>query len=150
MAMLYRHRLEFAVGHGVAVAADVVPDDPERAARVYTVVAPVHEVARVDSAGPSDSTELDGLALDMKLLAEAEPRRLPAMLAPLPEAYRAWIARQEARVEAGDDGLGQHQEAAETALARCDEVCGRIQEGIRTISDSRGAAAAFQFANRAM
>jgi phosphatidylserine/phosphatidylglycerophosphate/cardiolipin synthase-like enzyme len=44
MEMLYRHEVEFAVGHGVGVHAEVSEESPERAVRVRTKVVPAHEV----------------------------------------------------------------------------------------------------------
>ena len=40
MAMLYRHHVEFAVGHGVSVHAEASPEAPDRAVRIKTVVVP--------------------------------------------------------------------------------------------------------------
>src|SRR5690606_20888450 len=44
LALMYRNRVEFAVGHGVAVHAETEPDDPTRAVEVRTVVIPRYEV----------------------------------------------------------------------------------------------------------
>ena len=41
MEMLYRHQVEFAVGHGVGVHAEVSKESPERAVQVRTRVVPV-------------------------------------------------------------------------------------------------------------
>ena len=40
MEMLYRHQVEFAVGHGVGVHAEVSKESPERAVQVRTKVVP--------------------------------------------------------------------------------------------------------------
>ncbi len=44
MAMLYRHQVEFAVGHGVSVHAETAPGRPDRAVRIRTQVIPRLEV----------------------------------------------------------------------------------------------------------
>src|SRR4051794_23638644 len=101
--MLYRHHVEFAVGHGVSVHAEVAGGSPHSATRIETVVVPTHEVPRTAPPTEADADEnpafgkLAGLVLDMKTLAEATTRTLPAMLAPLVIAYRDWIDREEAR-----------------------------------------------------
>ena len=50
MDMLYRRHVEFAVGHGVAVHAEVAPGDPWRAVRVMTKVLPDVRGAAADAA----------------------------------------------------------------------------------------------------
>src|SRR5205823_505909 len=44
MQMLYRHCVEFAVGHGVAVHAETAPEEKDRAVRISTCVVPRYEV----------------------------------------------------------------------------------------------------------
>src|SRR5207247_1940745 len=46
LGMLYRDEVEFAVGHGVAVHADVDTSDPRRAIRIETRAAPAYDVPR--------------------------------------------------------------------------------------------------------
>ena len=77
MEMLYRHQVEFAVGHGVGVHAEVSKESPERAVQVKTKVVPVHEVPTTTPPTVADADRnpafatLDGLVLDMKELSEA-------------------------------------------------------------------------------
>src|SRR5262245_41132912 len=70
MAMIYRKQVEFAVGHGVAVHADLEPGSTDRAVRVSTRTVPVAEVPRVAAPTPEEVPELAGLVRDMKVLAE--------------------------------------------------------------------------------
>jgi hypothetical protein len=40
MAMLYRHHVEFAVGHGVSVHVEVSPESSDKATKIETVIVP--------------------------------------------------------------------------------------------------------------
>jgi len=150
MAMLYRRRVEFAVGHGVAVHAEPSPDDPARAVRMSTRVVPRYEVPAVDAPRREEMPDLAGLALDMKELGECAPEDLVPRLRALPEAYRRWI--EERRGEIGDpaSGLSGHEESARAALDACEQACVRIEEGIALLARDPVAADAFRFMNRAM
>jgi hypothetical protein len=53
--LLYRHKVEFAVGHGIGVHAETAPGDPTRATVVGTAVVPRSEVARIEAPGPDDA-----------------------------------------------------------------------------------------------
>ena len=80
LAMLYRRHVEFAVGHGIGVHVDVSPD-PNHAVRVCTRIVPSYEIPRTTPPRPEDAevnpsfAKLEGLVLDMKLLAEANPKQ---------------------------------------------------------------------------
>ena len=75
MAMLYRHQVEFAVGHGVSVRAKA-SENLDRAVMVKTQIMPEYEVARTTPPTEADAdrnpafAKLKGLVLDMKLLAD--------------------------------------------------------------------------------
>lgn len=149
-AMLYRDQVEFAAGHGVSVHWERAPGDPTRAVRICTSAAPVYEVAQRTSPGAEDNAELQGLELDMKVLADAQASDLPALLKALPDAYKNWIAREEARLVDPAGGLQAHEDAGRAALERCARGHERINEGLELLARSAQAAEAFQFANRAM
>ena len=89
MAMLYRHHVEFAVGHGVSVHAEVSEESSDRATLIRTEFVPRYEVPRTTPPTEDDADEnpafgkLKGLVLDMKELAEADAKKLPKMLGPL-------------------------------------------------------------------
>lgn len=89
MAMMYRHHVEFAVGHGISVHADVDKDSSDRARSIETVIVPTYEVPRTAPPTEEDAGEnpafgkLAGLVLDMKVLAEADAKKLQKQLAPL-------------------------------------------------------------------
>ena len=48
MEMLYRRRVEFAVGHGVAVEPDLAPGAWDRATALRTAIIPSAEVERME------------------------------------------------------------------------------------------------------
>ncbi len=150
MRMLYRDLVEFAVGHGVAVDWTLPEGETQRAKVLFTRVIPAYEVAQVTSATAADNPDLADVVLDMKALADMAPSDLIANLERLPMAYRRWIEREEARLQAGDGEFSDHAEAARLALADCERACARIAAGVATLQASPKALEAFQFANRAM
>jgi hypothetical protein len=148
MAMLYRHCVEFAVGHGVSVQAEPCPGQCDRAARLRTTVVPRYEVARVTPPTPAELPMLQGVPLDMKVLAETPTRDLPGKLNLLAEAYRDWITHEREKLDNPD--MAAYRKEGEAALARCEEALTRISSGISLLAEDEKAAEAFRFANRAM
>jgi len=155
-AMLYRRHVEYAVGHGVSVHAEAPEGRPGGASRIETIVVPRHEVPRTAPPAEADADEnpafgkLAGLVLDMKILAEATPRTLPAMLAPLVAAYREWIDREETRLDDPAEGLAQFGDAGRVAIDNCRLTLRRIEEGLGLLADEPQAFESFAFMNRAM
>lgn len=152
LEMIYRNRVEFAVGHGVAVHAEV-SEDATLATEVRTVVMPQYEVQVTETPGldPSDRPAMremvnEGL-LDMQRLANLDKDELIAALSLLTTDYAAWIQEQRARI--GTEVVG-HDIQADRALDRCQEVLERLRQGIATLRSDEKALAAFRFANRAM
>ena len=152
LAMAYRDTVEFAVGHGVAVHAEPSSGDPTRAVRIVTRAIPHYDVPMTDvpTAGDESFEQLAGLERDMKMLAESEPAAILDMLAPLPEAYAAWIERKRASIADPGARLAGFEEPAEHALERCERALARIREGLEVLRDDPQAMEAFRFANRAM
>jgi hypothetical protein len=148
MEMLYRERLEFAVGHGVSVSWELPPGAVDRALRVFTKVVPSQEVAKVAPPTPADNPRLAGLVTDMKELAECPPAELIPKLQPLVTAYRAWIEEQEARLALPE--FAPYQNAARNIISGAMEILRRIEEGIALLAEDSNAAEAFRFANQAM
>jgi hypothetical protein len=149
MRMLYRKCVEFAVGHGVGVHVDRC-EDCERAERVATSVVPSYEVAKTAPPDAGDFPLLEGLALDMKALAEMDAIALEAALAPLPRAYEAWIQEQAKRLDDPTERLEPFRDAATEALDNCRKALERIREGMALLRSNEHAAEAFRFMNRAM
>jgi hypothetical protein len=150
LEMLYRRQVEFAVGHGVAVSAEVSADSPAAAVRLTTRVAPTYEVPTTTPPGVQDNPALAGVVLDMQRLAEMPAAELLASLRVLTASYGQWIEERQARVEAGADGLDAFEATARQALDDCREARQRVEAGVRLLETDAQALEAFRFANRAM
>jgi hypothetical protein len=155
LEMIYRRKVEFAVGHGIAVHAAVPQGDSERATEVRTVVLPQYEVPVTETPGlrpedrPAMREMIDKGYLDMVLLAGLDRAELVSALSVLAKDYVAWIAELKARI--GVDVLG-HDAPAHAAVARCEEIAMRLEEGIAVLADpaNNKALTAFRLANKAM
>jgi hypothetical protein len=144
--------VEFAVGHGVAVHADALPDDPWRAVRVRTVVMPQYELPQQTPPTPADPgfEKLENVVLDMKVLAETPTGGFGEKLGPLLASYSDWIERERRRLTDERKGLNEHVQAARAALDKCGRGLARMKEGLELLDEDATAAEAFRFANRAM
>ncbi|HZQ06526.1 MAG TPA: DISARM system helicase DrmA, partial [Anaerolineae bacterium] len=150
MRMLYRKQVEFGVGHGVAIHADLAPDSFERAVRLATRVVPTYELPQTT---PPTSGEIPALAqacLDMKRLAELRDDEFSAALNPVADAYTDWIQTQRARVTNPSADLEPYLLYARQNLDKCETALRRISAGIDLLARDGRAAEAFRFANRAM
>ncbi len=150
MSMLYRRQVEFAVGHNVGVHAELAPDCWDRAISVRTEVIPAYEVERMDPPSIDDIPQLGQAVFDMKSLAETERGGFTAAIAPLADAYEAWITAQETRLTNPTPDLQPHTTEATQALKHCREALARIRAGLALLDSDPQAAEAFRFANRAM
>lgn len=150
MAMIYRHHVEFVIGHGVAVHAEVDPANKHRAHRVMTRSIPRYEVPKQTPPNEKDIPALAGLVLDMKELAQTADAEFAVKLDALPDAYRQWIDVERLKLHDPAQGLADFQQAAQEAIGNCDKALTRIQEGLALLGQNPDAAEAFRFANRAM
>jgi hypothetical protein len=148
--MLYRHRLDFAVGHGTSAQVLSCPDDSDCALAIESTFAPQHELPRQTPPTPRDVPELENLTLDMKQLAEMPKDELVANLHVIVEAYGAWLEREAAKQTDPKEKLENHQSAAQRAVEACARALKRIHEGIALLETHSHAERAFRFANRAM
>jgi len=148
MAMAYRHETEFAVGHGVAVDAELAPGSTDRAVRLCTRVMPRYEVGRTTPPTVADLPALAGVELDMQRLAELRDDEFVAALDPLADAYAAWIEGQATAVAA--PALAPYAAVAPQVIAAMRSNLARIRAGIALLAGDAQAAEAFRFANRAM
>ena len=137
--LIYRRRLEFAVGHGVAVGWDSAHDQI-RADRIFTTMVPSREVRTVR--GPTDVP-----TLSMDRLGQAEsPEEMQSYLQPLLDAYAEWIARR--KIEVDEIPSPDNVVALDHIMAQ-EQSLERMWSGLRSLSEPR-AFEAFRFANRAM
>jgi hypothetical protein len=153
LGLIYRRRVEFAVGHGVAVHATTAANDSMRAVEVRTEIIPRHEVPVTETPGldaedrPAMRRMVDRGWLDMLSLAELDEVELKEALETLVEDYAAWIGEQQARV--GTDVVG-YDDTANDALGRCKSTLERLRSGMKVLLSSAKAVEAFRFANLAM
>src|SRR5262249_17412036 len=142
LEMLYRHRLEFAVGHGVSIHARLPEPDATHARILETEFVPCSEVQQQTPPTPADDANLTGVVLDMKELAEMPKTDLIASLRKLQAAYAQWITREAAKKGDPAQRLGDHQAAAQRAIDRCNRANARIAEGIDLLQNDGKAEAA--------
>jgi ribosomal protein L24E len=153
LEMLYRERVEFAVGHGISVHAEVSEENLDRAMEIKTVVLPEHELQVTETPGleegdrPAMRRMIEDGLLDMKRLAELEHDELIEGLNVLTEDYAAWIAEREKFALDGDFG---YKNAATETLENCRTILERLREGIGVIEANDIALDAFRFANEVM
>jgi hypothetical protein len=156
MAMMYRRHVEFGIGHGVSVHAQVDPKQPDQAVSIETVIVPTYEVPRTSPPTDADVDrhpafgKLKGLVVDMKVLAESDGKRLQALMGPLVEAYRDWIEGEAAKLKDPSEKLDAFGDAGQAAINECRSTLQRMEEGLRLLAKDAKALEAFQFMNRAM
>jgi hypothetical protein len=148
LAMLYRDKVEFAVGHGVSVHWELSAGRVDRAVAVRTQIVPWYDVPATEAPTEADLPGLADLILDMRELADLDEKALAKTLGLLHQEYMAWIGGQQARVDA--KALGEHEPSAREALEKCRRTADRLRVGIDTVLADPKALEAFRFANRAM
>lgn len=152
LEMIYRNKVEFAVGHGVAVHATPA-EDLSRALEVRTIVIPEYEVPVTETPGerPDDRPAMQRMVregwLDMQTLSTLDKDGLVTALSVLTNDYESWIKEQKLRI--GVDVNGYDQQAKDS-LQKCDEILQRLKEGVETLKVDTKALQAFRFANEAM
>ena len=153
LEMVYRNRVEFAVGHGVSVHSETSPDRSDHAMEIRSVVIPQYELPVTETPG-MDSEDRPAMRrmikegyLDMERLAELERGELVEALSILTDDYAAWITEQRDRI--GADVVG-HDDQAELAIGRCEKILARLREGLSVLESNDDALDAFRLANRAM
>ncbi len=153
LEMVYRKRVEFAVGHGTSVHAQTAHEDPEKAIEVRTVVMPEHELQVTETPGidPGDRRAMRRLVndgfLDMEKLASLPLTELVDAIKILTDDFASWIGEQQARI---DGEFADNKTQATDAITRCEAVATRLKEGIAVLETNDAALEAFRFANRAM
>jgi len=150
LEMLYRHKLEFSVGHGVSVHAEVDPENDERSFSLETDFIPFAEVEQQTTPTEIDNPDIKDLKLDMKELSEMSVGDLVKNLKILEIAYKKWIETEKKKYENSSEKLSGHKNAFEMAIKSCERVCKRIHAGIELIEKDGQAFEAFRFANIAM
>lgn len=149
--LLYRHAVEYAVGHGVGVRWE--PGSTGGGiASIETAWMPALAVKGMSSAGHHTLTAFlerhpDTFRAEWLGRADAQQEILSAMR-DFANCYRAWITDElAANVGAFSGG---HGDAARRSLTLCTEAAERIGRGIDALRDSPHAWTAFCLANVAM
>ena len=161
LGMVYRKQVEFAIGHGVAVAAEPAGDPWvdeegwERATRIRTKVLPWHDVP--STRNPTNDELLDefpgfpGFELDMGQLATLPQEELISALSELPTMYGRWIDNLRTQLEQGQKpDLDHHLPAVDIVLERAEKVRLRLEEGVELLKSDDLVLKAFRFTNKAM
>jgi hypothetical protein len=134
--LIYRHRKEYAVGHGVA--ASWGEESAGYVSEVWTEIIPTVVVPRV-TPRESEQLSMDFLASEPR---EAVIGRLREFVAD----YAAWVADREREAQGIDPPL---RAVARDHVALAQHSLGRMTAGIDALQDD-AVFTAFQFANRAM
>ncbi len=139
--LLYRDRLEFAIGRTASVAWDVEAQDAHRATAVRTTWLPTAEVPQ------TRAPEVEGAVLSMRALMESTPAQLRDGLRPLVDAYSAWIATQAA----ANAALPPHlRKEGNVGIEDANAALHRLEVGLDLLGSNEDAQRAFWFMNRAM
>src|SRR5262249_11756926 len=117
MAMLYRHHVEFGVGHGVSIHPDCPEGACDCAHQLSTKVVPTYEAPPTTPPTIADWPKLAGLVEDMKELGETPTAELDKKLRPLVRAYGAWIKDRESDLKKPE--MAPYQHAGKSSLERC-------------------------------
>ncbi|MFE6735986.1 DISARM system helicase DrmA [Microbacterium sp. NPDC057650] len=139
--LLYRDRLEFAVGRTASVSWDLSANDARRATSVRTTWLPTAEVPQ------TQAPAVEGVVLSMRALMEASPAELEAGLQPLIDGYSIWLEdREEDNAELPEWLQEQGQIGLEDGAAALD----RLRAGLELLVSNEQAQRAFWFMNRTM
>lgn len=142
LELLYRHRPNYAVGHGCAADWET---EGERVVSIRSEALPVFEQAPVV---PREGVE--GAELSMKKLAAADEMALLKACQALADGYRAWITERAAELEADAQLASELKLTGRRHLDNCRECLRRIEDGISILGTHPIIRAAFQTMNQAM
>ena len=150
--MIYRSKVEFAVGHNISVHVVQSEEDHERAVEISTVAIPYYEVPATEVPTIKDGDK--DLDLDMRKVAaairdgEGDAIR-NGVLGVIVKEYAKWIeARREEAQSAGFDS--DYKDYADANLDKCEKMLERLKEGIEILATDANARKAFAFANEVM
>jgi hypothetical protein len=146
LALLYRKRQTFAVGHGCAADWEVSSGEA-RAILVRTASLPAYETPSVTP----DIEREDGVRLEvpMALLAGLVERQDGfGALEEVIDRYERWI--DERTQEAATPALASYRTAADRHLADCRRAAKRMRDGLDYLKRNPVAKKAFQLANQAV
>lgn len=139
LALLFRDRKEWAVGHNTSVQAPE-PDPDGKVRTLITTQLPCYEVPDVEH------RKIEGLIPGMADLAKLDGPALARALAALPTEYGRWVDGQRYR------SLDRPtlEETRDQLAKKADEARARIVAGIALLENDPVVLEAFQLANQAM
>lgn len=139
--LLYRDRLEFAIGRTASATWVVPADNLRRATAVRTTWLPTAEIPQ------TEAPAVPGVVLSMRELMEADPTQLKAGMQPLVAAYESWLKTQSAKNAALPEHL---RKEGEVGLVDGAAALDRLRSGLELLSTNEQAQRAFWFMNRTM
>ena len=139
--LLYRDRLEFAVGRTASVSWDLSATEARRATAVRTTWLPTAEVPQ------TQAPAVEGVVLSMRALMEASPAELEAGLYPLIDGYSDWLKEREGENAELPDWL---KEQGRIGLDDGAAALARLRAGLKLLVSDAQAQRAFWFMNRTM
>lgn len=150
IALLYRHRRTFAVGHGCAATWEdsLGEDGTPTVQSVKADPLPAYEVTSLtpDVVEEHPDGTRTPVSVSMEELANATVAG-DAQVAKVLELYTHWINDRKASI---DDLPVRYQTAAREHVKKCAEALERMEDGWRRVQQDPIAARAFQLANFAM
>lgn len=142
LAMLYRERRVFGVGHGCAVDWEVGPGG--RATRVQTTSMPSVVVPSiVPRSGSQDCLSMEYLSKD----GEESSKQIPAALRDFCAEYEDWI---ESKCSSIAELPVEYQEVARRHMGSCHTALNRMKSAVDFLETNELALDSFRLVNRAM
>jgi hypothetical protein len=138
LALNFRERVEWAVGHNTSVERPVVHEG--KVSQLRTTQIPCFEVPRVSP------RPVDDVVSGMADLAKLDAKGISNALSPVVEAYGKWIDEQRYQ-QLERESL---EKTRNDLMQKADRAKARIAEGIALLANDATAFRAFQLANQAM
>ncbi len=143
LALLYRHRPTYAVGHGCA--ADWASNDGGDVSSVRTEVLPIHRQTPVVA-----RENIPGVDLKMRTLATAERDEIAGICDSMASAYEKWIEEQERELARDATLTVKMRETGRLHIERCRDCLSRIRDGVALLVSDEFVLDAFRMMNQAM
>lgn len=138
--LLYRHAVEYAVGHGCA--AEWEAEEGMQASLIRTSLMPDYEVIQL-----SPDWMKPVQAQEMKFLGEASRSNLIPALNEFVQTYDRWVDEMDAAISSLPTSL---KEVGRENILACREAASRMRDGIQLLERDSQVLRAFQLANQAM
>lgn len=138
--LLYRHRKNYAVGHGCAI--DWKMNEKNEVIQISTSIIPTYEIKPIVPSSFSD------LKLSMYEFSDfGDTKAALTSLQLLCDKYESWIKDQEKTASTLTE---EFKESAERHIANCRQCLVRMRDGIQLLKESQNVRRAFNLMNRAM